>query len=102
MPNSNICNIATSLPQRVGEPDCRDYLRTGRCKYGESCKYHHPPNVQSGGGIASINPGEPPFPIRPGEPSCQYFLKHGTCKFGECLEPLWKGCVPDCTDCRHS
>eukprot|EP00816_Leptocylindrus_hargravesii_P004024 CAMPEP_0196802150 /NCGR_PEP_ID=MMETSP1362-20130617/1825_1 /TAXON_ID=163516 /ORGANISM="Leptocylindrus danicus, Strain CCMP1856" /LENGTH=461 /DNA_ID=CAMNT_0042173367 /DNA_START=389 /DNA_END=1774 /DNA_ORIENTATION=- len=70
-------------PQRVGEADCRDYLRTGRCKYGESCKYHHPPNVQNGGGIASINPSEPPFPLRPGEPACQYFLKHGTCKFGQ-------------------
>lgn len=71
-------------PQRVGEPDCRDYLRTGRCKYGESCKYHHPPNVQSGGGIRTpLDPNEPPFPIRPSEPPCQYFLKHGTCKFGQ-------------------
>ena len=32
--NSNI----QIYPQRVGEQDCRDYLRTGRCKYGESCK----------------------------------------------------------------
>jgi len=71
-------------PQRIGEPDCRDYLRTGRCKYGDSCKYHHPPNVQSGGGIKTpLNPSEPPFPIRPNEPPCQYYLKHGTCKFGQ-------------------
>lgn len=71
-------------PQRVGEPDCRDYLRTGRCKYGESCKYNHPPNVESGGGIkAPLDPSEPQFPIRLGEPHCQYFLKHGTCKFGQ-------------------
>lgn len=39
--------------------------------------------MQNGGGIASTNPSEPPFPIRPGEPACQYFLKHGTCKFGQ-------------------
>lgn len=71
-------------PQRIGEPDCRDYLRTGRCKYGESCKYNHPPNVESGGGIKTpLDPSEPPFPIRPGEPPCQYYLKHGTCKFGQ-------------------
>jgi hypothetical protein len=26
-------------PQRSGEAEnCRDYLRTGRCKYGEMCK----------------------------------------------------------------
>jgi hypothetical protein len=64
--------------------DCRDYLRTGRCKYGASCKYNHPSNVQSGGGMkAPIDPTEPLFPVRPNEPPCQYYLKHGTCKFGQ-------------------
>ncbi len=68
----------TTYPQRVGEPDCRDFLRTGRCKYGDSCKYHHPL-----GGIKASDPNEPPFPIRPGEPNCQYYLKNATCKFGQ-------------------
>jgi hypothetical protein len=64
--------------------DCRDYVRTGRCKYGGSCKYSHPTNVQSGGGLRGpIDPSEPIFPIRPDEPICQYYLKHGTCKFGQ-------------------
>lgn len=64
--------------------DCRDYLRTGRCKYGASCKYRHPPNVQSGGGMKGpIDPSEPLYPIRPNEPVCQYYMKHGTCKFGQ-------------------
>lgn len=64
--------------------DCRDYLRTGRCKYGASCKFNHPANVQSGGGLRGpIDPNEPMFPIRPNEPTCQYYLKHGTCKFGQ-------------------
>ena len=67
-----------------GAEDCRDYLRTGRCKYGASCKYNHPANVQSGGGMkAPIHPGEPPFPLRPTEPICQYYMKHGSCKFGQ-------------------
>jgi hypothetical protein len=65
-------------PQRFGEPVCRDFLRTGRCKYGDSCKYHHPL-----GGVKTADPNEPPFPIRPDEPLCQYFLKNGTCKFGQ-------------------
>ena len=65
-------------PQRPGEPNCRDFLRTGRCKYGESCKYHHPE-----GGTQTNDPNEPPFPIRPDEPLCQYYLKNGTCKFGQ-------------------
>mmetsp|Transcript_39233 Transcript_39233/g.44743 ORF Transcript_39233/g.44743 Transcript_39233/m.44743 type:complete len:603 (-) Transcript_39233:156-1964(-) len=64
--------------------DCRDYLRTGRCKYGAACKFRHPPNVQTGGGMkAPIDPSEPLFPIRPNEPVCQYYMKHGTCKFGQ-------------------
>ncbi|KAL7533849.1 hypothetical protein ACHAWF_004640 [Thalassiosira exigua] len=75
--------MAAPYPLRPGEADCRDFLRTGRCKYGESCKYNHPPNVESGGGMKPINPSEPLFPIRPNEPPCQYFLKHGTCKFGQ-------------------
>lgn len=75
--------MESSYPLRPGEPDCRDYLRTGRCKYGESCKYNHPANVEVGGGVKPTNPGEPMFPVRPTEPPCQYFLKHGTCKFGQ-------------------
>ena len=67
-----------TYPQRAGEPDCRDFLRTGRCKYGDSCKYHHPI-----GGTRSNDPNEPPFPIRPDEPVCQYYLKNATCKFGQ-------------------
>jgi hypothetical protein len=64
--------------------DCRDYLRTGRCKYGGSCKYNHPANVQSGGGVkAPTDPSEPLFPFRPNEPVCQYYMKHGICKFGQ-------------------
>jgi len=63
---------------------CRDFLRTGRCKYGASCKFDHPSNVQSGGGIkAPVDPSEPQFPVRPNEPVCQYYTKHGTCKFGQ-------------------
>lgn len=64
--------------------NCRDYLRTGRCKYGTSCKYKHPPNVQSGGGLKiPLDPREPMFPVRPNEPICQYYIKHGSCKFGQ-------------------
>jgi len=66
-------------PLRPGEQDCRDFLRTGRCKYGESCKYNHPLNVESGGGLTDGGP----LPSRPGEPLCHYFLKHAICKFGQ-------------------
>jgi len=34
--------VGDVLPQRSNEPDCLYFLRNGRCKYGPSCKYHHP------------------------------------------------------------
>ena len=34
--------VVQLLPQRPGEPDCIYFLRNGRCKYGATCKYHHP------------------------------------------------------------
>lgn len=33
-------NIA--LPERPGQPECEHYMKTGNCKYGAACKYHHP------------------------------------------------------------
>lgn len=71
--------MTTHYPQKEGEPDCRDFIRTGRCKYGESCKYNHP----DGGGTTLSDPSEPLFPFRPDEPPCSYYLKHGFCKFGQ-------------------
>lgn len=76
-------SVTVHYNQNDAVEDCRDYLRTGRCKYGASCKFNHPANVQSGGGIkAPIDPLEPLFPVRANEPLCQYYMKHGTCKFG--------------------
>lgn len=30
------------FPERPGEPECQYYLRTGDCKFGLTCRYHHP------------------------------------------------------------
>ena len=32
------------LPQRPDEPNCIFFLKNGRCKYGSTCRYHHPLN----------------------------------------------------------
>ena len=34
-----------SFPERLGQPECQYYMKTGDCKYGSSCRYHHPPEV---------------------------------------------------------
>ncbi|KAH9623613.1 hypothetical protein KSS87_008351 [Heliosperma pusillum] len=33
-----------SFPERPGEPECQYYLKTGSCKFGASCRFHHPPD----------------------------------------------------------
>lgn len=30
------------FPERPGQPECEHYMKTGTCKYGAACKYHHP------------------------------------------------------------
>lgn len=30
------------FPERSDKPECRYYMKTGSCKYGSTCKYHHP------------------------------------------------------------
>ncbi|CAN6468174.1 unnamed protein product [Victoria cruziana] len=30
------------FPERPGQPECQFYIKTGDCKFGSSCRYHHP------------------------------------------------------------
>lgn len=30
------------FPERAGQPECQYYMKTGECKFGSSCRYHHP------------------------------------------------------------
>lgn len=32
-----------AFPERPGQPECQYYMKYGDCKYGSSCRYHHPP-----------------------------------------------------------
>ncbi|GFZ14027.1 zinc finger C-x8-C-x5-C-x3-H type family protein [Actinidia rufa] len=32
-----------AFPERPGQPECHYYMKTGDCKFGSSCRYHHPP-----------------------------------------------------------
>ncbi|XP_021597348.1 zinc finger CCCH domain-containing protein 37-like isoform X1 [Manihot esculenta] len=33
---------STVYPQRPGQTECDYYMKTGECKFGERCKFHHP------------------------------------------------------------
>ncbi|KAK1259548.1 hypothetical protein QJS04_geneDACA020752 [Acorus gramineus] len=70
----------TVFPERPDQPECQFYMKTGDCKFGAVCRFHHPreriipiPNcVLSPLGL----------PLRPGEPLCVFYSRYGICKFG--------------------
>ncbi|XP_016697368.1 zinc finger CCCH domain-containing protein 32 isoform X2 [Gossypium hirsutum] len=69
-----------TFPERPGERECQYYLRTGNCKFGSSCRYHHPRDkvVQQTNCILSPMG----LPLRPGVQPCAFYLQNGHCKFG--------------------
>ncbi|KAL8490664.1 hypothetical protein ACS0TY_022607 [Phlomoides rotata] len=67
-------------PERFGQPVCEYYMRTGMCKFGASCKYHHPKHGLGSSAAISVNVYG--YPLRPGEKECSYYIKTGQCKFG--------------------
>lgn len=30
------------FPERLGQPECQFYMKTGECRFGALCKFHHP------------------------------------------------------------
>lgn len=69
-----------SLPQRPGQPECQFYMRTGECKFGATCKYHHPPNWNIPATNCTLS--HLGLPLRPGAQVCAYYAQHGVCKYG--------------------
>ena len=97
-------------------------MRTGTCKFGASCKYHHP--RQRGGDSVTVSLNYMGFPLRPvclfnlslvlslfllvvywslngfslqGEKECSYYMRTGHCKFGSTCRfhhPLPPGVQP--------
>ncbi|XVE82095.1 hypothetical protein DITRI_Ditri15bG0119400 [Diplodiscus trichospermus] len=69
-----------SFPERPGQPECQYYMKTGDCKYGSSCRYHHPPEVIAP--KADVILSSLGLPLRPGAPPCIHYSQRGVCKFG--------------------
>jgi len=94
------------FPVRPNEPACQYYMKHGTCKFGQTCKFNHPPQSQLAGSTLNGNSGlagpggrknDSPqmlwntaggdsgvqsLPQRPDEPNCIFFLKNGRCKYG--------------------
>ncbi|XP_062014158.1 uncharacterized protein LOC133730620 [Rosa rugosa] len=54
---------AVEYPERLGQPVCQYYMRTGMSKFGATCKYHHP--KQGGGSAAPVSLNYYGYPLRP-------------------------------------
>lgn len=86
------------------------FMRTGTCRFGATCKYHHP-RQGGGGSVAPVSLTYLGYPLRPvcvsitsllvyywsythcignaplkldlqGEKECSYYMRTGQCKFG--------------------
>ncbi|KAH7857096.1 hypothetical protein Vadar_008973 [Vaccinium darrowii] len=68
------------FPERPGQPECQHYLKTGECKYGSSCRYHHPPDWSPPKRNFALSPIG--LPLRPGAPVCTHYAQNRECKFG--------------------
>ncbi|GAA0162250.1 protein phosphatase [Lithospermum erythrorhizon] len=75
-------NIQKELlfPERLGQPECQYYMKTGNCKFGSSCKYDHPPEVLQSKMNCSLSPLG--LPLRPGVQPCTFYMQKGRCNFG--------------------
>ena len=84
------------LPIRPGAIKCKHFLKFGVCKFGDTCKFDHPPEEagkeldtarpegRSGGSMLPNGFAQTGgLPVRPGEKECSYFMKTGMCKYGE-------------------
>nr|XP_043614810.1 zinc finger CCCH domain-containing protein ZFN-like isoform X2 [Erigeron canadensis] len=74
LPRENI------FPERPGQPDCQFYMKTGDCKFGAVCRFHHPRERVIPMPDCVLSPIG--LPLRPGEPLCIFYSRYGICKFG--------------------
>lgn len=68
------------FPERHGMPECQYYMKTGDCKFGLSCRYHHPRERLSSLPTSILSPIG--LPLRPGVQQCMFYTRYGICKFG--------------------
>ncbi|XP_019427978.1 PREDICTED: zinc finger CCCH domain-containing protein ZFN-like isoform X1 [Lupinus angustifolius] len=68
------------FPERPGQPECQFYMKTGDCKFGAVCRFHHPRERLIPVPDCVLSPIG--LPLRPGEPLCVFYSRYGICKFG--------------------
>ncbi|KAM7280297.1 hypothetical protein ACFE04_007431 [Oxalis oulophora] len=79
-PSSIITQKEPPFPERPGQPECQFYMKTGDCKFGVSCRYHHPSDPTAPKQNFLLSPIG--LPLRPGAQPCSHYAQRGVCKFG--------------------
>ncbi|KAF6159991.1 hypothetical protein GIB67_033075 [Kingdonia uniflora] len=70
----------TSFPERLDQPECQFYMKTGSCKFGPSCKYNHPKERIAASATCALGPLG--LPLRPGQAICTFYSMYGGCRYG--------------------
>lgn len=84
-----VSNPTDRFPQRPDRPDCLYYMRTGYCKFGALCQFHHPRERPIPASDCVSNPTDLPsqreniYPQRPDRRECVYYMRTGYCGYGE-------------------
>ncbi|CAI9777190.1 unnamed protein product [Fraxinus pennsylvanica] len=71
----------SSLPERPSELPCAFYMKTGKCKFSVSCKFHHPKGVEvqsAGEQYATVLQNEISEDSKPVQPLYTPALLHNT------------------------
>lgn len=69
-------HTVVSYPSREGAKLCDFYFKTGYCKFGQACKFDHPPEY-------AVKLNRDGLPMRQGEAVCEHYAKFKQCKFGQ-------------------
>lgn len=65
----------SKFPRNPGAQLCEYYVRTGHCKYGNTCFKDHPEQYAVKLNLLGL-------PLRPGVQACPFFMQHANCEFG--------------------
>ena len=70
------------FPQRPdeGAPVCDFFTKTGHCKFGEACRFHHP--LSAAVKLTAVGG----YPLRQGQPVCPFYDRTG---MFSCQWPDW-------------
>ncbi|GLI64471.1 hypothetical protein VaNZ11_007744 [Volvox africanus] len=67
--------MVREFPRRPGKQLCDFYIKTGHCKFAESCVFDHP--LEHAVPLTVLG-----LPLRPEEHICSFYLKNNDCRFG--------------------